>query len=260
MVRPRSIGLLLLALGIAVGFALLGQWQLDRAVQSGTVVQRTTERPVPLETIAAPQQLMTQASTGQLVTVTATFVPADYAVVENRWNRGERGYWVVGNARVQSAGGPATLAVALGWSADAASADAARLTLQRESGGNSASLLGRYLPSEAPTVPSKGAPAQSMSTMSVAALINRWTDVQPVYAGYLTASTAPAGLTAIDSPAPQQQVELNFLNLFYAAEWTLFAAIALAIWYRMMRDVYEREREDESVLVEAGNGRPRIEP
>ena len=43
MLRPRWVAMLVLALAVAAGFALLGQWQLDRAIASGVVVERPTE-------------------------------------------------------------------------------------------------------------------------------------------------------------------------------------------------------------------------
>lgn len=46
--RPRWIAALLLALGIAAGFAALGQWQIGRAVQTATpsgAVDTETARP-----------------------------------------------------------------------------------------------------------------------------------------------------------------------------------------------------------------------
>ena len=48
MVRPRWILALLGALAVAAVFALLGQWQLQSAMESGKVEERTTEVVQPL--------------------------------------------------------------------------------------------------------------------------------------------------------------------------------------------------------------------
>jgi surfeit locus 1 family protein len=53
--RPRWIVALLLALGIAAGFAALGQWQIGRAVQTGTVVIIPDEKITPLADVSTPQ-------------------------------------------------------------------------------------------------------------------------------------------------------------------------------------------------------------
>jgi hypothetical protein len=64
-----------------------------------------------------------------------------------------------------------------------------------------------------------------------------------VYGGYLVARAAAPGLDAIDSPAPSQEVSLNWLNLFYAAEWAIFAGFAVYLWYRLVKDVVEKEAQ-----------------
>ena len=54
----------------------------------------------------------------------------------------------------------------------------------------------------------------------------------------------PTGWTPIDSPPPSSEVELNWLNLFYAAEWVVFAGFAIFLWYRLVKDAWEREQEE----------------
>ena len=104
--------MLVLALAVAAGFAALSQWQLARSVATGTVVVRTTETPVPLDSIAQPQHPVTTASDGQLVTVSGTWAPQDYLLVSDRLNNGASGYWVVGHLSTSDSVG---VAVALGW-------------------------------------------------------------------------------------------------------------------------------------------------
>ncbi len=83
----------------------------------------------------------------------------------------------------------------------------------------------------------------------MAAMVNLWSEVDPggVYNGYIVANTPVAGLEKIDSPRPSQEVELNWLNLFYAAEWVIFAGFAVFLWWRLVRDVWEREQTPASV-------------
>jgi len=51
-----------------------------------------------------------------------------------------------------------------------------------------------------------------------------------------------AGLEQIDSPEPSSDVTLNWLNVFYAIEWVVFAGFALYLWYRLVRDAWERQQ------------------
>jgi surfeit locus 1 family protein len=89
--------------------------------------------------------------------------------------------------------------------------------------------------------------------------VNVWADYddRPVYFGYLTTAEPAAGLEAIASPPPEESVELNWLNIFYAVEWAVFAGFAIFLWYRLVRDAVERERDEaaEAEAVDAA-GRP----
>ena len=92
-----------------------------------------------------------------------------------------------------------------------------------------------------------------MTTVAVAQLINLWADYDdhPVYFGYVTAAEPIDGLDAISSPPPEQSVELNWLNIFYAIEWVVFAGFAVYLWYRLVRDAVERERDEAAEAAEA---------
>ena len=238
--RPRWIVALLLALAVAAGFALLSQWQLARSVSTGAVVVRPTETVSPLADVATPQQAMRTASDGQRVTVSGAFVAGDYLVLSKRYNNSVEGFWVVGHLTTD---GGAGVAVGLGWTPNKADAVAA----MRAQTGGAATVTGRYVADEAPqeTDFQNG----QLSTLSTATLVNLWPDVDPagIYNGYIVSGQPPAGLQTIDSPPPTFTVELNWLNIFYAAEWVIFAGFAIFLWWRLVRDVWERERTPASV-------------
>ena len=238
--RPRWIGALLLALAVAAAFAALGQCQLERSVEGGTVTEEQTETPVALTTIAEPQQPLRGDTIGQQVTASGEFIADDFLILSGRINHADPGFWVVGHA-VTPAG--ASLAVALGWAATAAEADAAVAALRADP--PSGDLAGRYLMSESPE--QSDFEAGERSALAVAELINLWT-VPPdgVYAGYLVLADAPAGLESIDAPPPDTGVSLNLLNVFYAIEWVVFAGFAVFLWYRLVRDAVEAEDEQEA--------------
>lgn len=248
MLRPRWVLALLAALAIAAGFALLGQWQLERAVEQSVVVERPTEQVRPFAEVALPDVPTEQAATGQRVEVAGSFVPGDTVVVEQRVNDGETGFWVVAHFEVADAA-PGGLPIALGWAPDA---DAARDAMERfddslaSAGADTVTVVGRFLPSEAPVVPDDDADPNAMRTVAVAHLINVWADYddRPVYFGYVTAAEPAPGLEAIASPPPEVETELNWLNIFYAVEWVVFAGFAIFLWYRLVRDAVERERDE----------------
>ncbi|MBX3195543.1 MAG: SURF1 family protein [Microbacteriaceae bacterium] len=229
--RPRWIAALVLALAVAGGFAALGQWQLDRSFDNAQVEDGPdTEAAVPLSSIAEPQTAVNSDQLGRRVTVSGEFVAGDYLVVLDRNNGGEQHGAVLVGHLVTDEG--ATLAVAIGW------APTAEAIVRDAAGG---SLTGRYLPSESPT--DSDVESGIRSVISVAELINLWPDAVPAYGGYLVLDDPPAGLEPIYSPPPDREVSLNALNVFYAIEWAIFAGFAFYLWYRLVRDVVEREAE-----------------
>lgn len=233
--RPRWIAALVLALTVAAGFALLSQWQLSRSVSTGTVVERPTETVLPLTEVAEPQKPVRTDADGQLVTTSGEYIDGDTIVLSDRINGGQAGYWVVAHLRTS---GGAGIAVALGWTAERD--EAASVASSFDAG--EATVTGRFVVDEAPQTSDfqNGA----LSTLSAAALVNLWPDADPagIYNGYIVAGQPAEGLTKIDSPRPVSTVELNWLNVFYAAEWVIFAGFAVFLWWRLVRDVYLRER------------------
>ena len=235
--RPRWIAALLVALGFAAGFVLLSQWQISRSVEQATVVERDTETVQALTDVAKPQRGVTTQAAGQLVRVQAQFVASDFSVLSGRANFGRDGYWLVGHAVTEDG---TSLAVAVGW----AGTEDAALAAERPTGGT---LEGRYLATEPPG--DDDFEAGQRTAMAVATLINEWED-QPsaVYGGYLVLSGATSGLDGIDAPPPSQEVVLNWLNIFYAVEWVVFAGFAVFLWWRFVRDAVEREEEERAEL------------
>jgi cytochrome oxidase assembly protein ShyY1 len=240
---PRWIGALVFAFAVAAIFGLLGQWQLSRAIESGQVVERATETIVPLESVAEPQQPVTADAAAQRVSVSGVLVPGSFTVLTGRSNSGVEGAWVMGQLVVGQAADAAapSLAVALGWAPDAQAAASVVETLP--SSDVAEPITGRYLPTEPPS--EDDFENGEHKSASVAALVNLWPDAPAsVYGGYLVVDDAPEGLDAIDSPPPTTEVTLNWLNLFYAIEWVVFAGLAFFLWYRLVKDAYERELEE----------------
>jgi surfeit locus 1 family protein len=236
--RPRWIAALVLALAVAAGFAALGQWQIGRAVQTATVVVVPDETVTPLSKVATPQKEVTDRAAGQIVSVVGRRVPGDTYVISDRVNFGVVGYWVIGHV-VASNG--ASVALALGWTKSKAAADAAADVLK--AGAPSATIVGRYQPTEPPD--QDDFEHDVVSVVSIPWLINEWKTVPTVaYGGYIVDNVAPAGLSKIQSVRPSNDVSLNWLNVFYAIEWALFAGFAVYLWYRLVKDAWEREEED----------------
>ena len=104
-----------------------------------------------------------------------------------------------------------------------------------------AQLTGRYVPSESPQ--QSDFEAGERTGIAVADLINPRQRADLVYAGYLTLRDAPAGVETIAAPPPELDAELNLLNLFYALEWVIFGGFAVYLWWRLVKDEWEKEQE-----------------
>lgn len=241
--RPRWIGALLLALGVAAAFAALGQWQLERSLESAVVDDRDTETAVALDSVAAPQEVMTTDASGRLVSVSGAWVEGDDLIVTGRLSgagasggdgsgaAGEPGDWVIRHFETE---GGASLAVAVGYGP--VGAGIPNLPV------GEAEVTGRYVPSESPQL--SDFEAGERTTIAVAELINLWNDVGPVYSGYLVLDVAPPGLETIAAPPPELPAELNLLNLFYAIEWVVFGGFAVYLWWRLVKDEQEKLAAD----------------
>ncbi|WP_137844296.1 SURF1 family cytochrome oxidase biogenesis protein [Microbacterium sp. 2FI] len=249
MVRPQWIGLLLVCLVVAGVFAWLGQWQLGRAIDTDPPPPGATEEVLPLAEVAAPGEYLSEPLVGQRVEASGSFVAEDFLIVSSRFNDGVEGYWVTGQLRLDDTATPTSVAVAIGWAETEAEALAAveRLDAAAEgSASGSQEIIGRLISDEGPVPPPKSADPQTMTRMSPAALLGRWHDVDglDVYRPYLASAEPLGGLDAISSRPPAEGSTVNWLNIFYAAEWAVFAGFAFYLWYRLAKDAWEKEIED----------------
>ncbi|WP_334149169.1 SURF1 family protein [Microbacterium sp.] len=242
MLRGRWIGVLLLCLVVAGVFAWLGQWQLERAIDTDPPPAGVTEQVQPLDGTLEPGVYLPEPLVGQRVETEGSWIPGDFLVVSNRFNGGVEGYWVTGQLRVAER---TSIAVAVGWAPDRESADAAAAELEADADGSTVAITGRIISDEGPSVPPRTEPDR-MDRMSPATLLSRWHDTEQldVYRPYLASTTASAGLVDIDSPAPDEISPVNWLNVFYAVEWAIFAGFAFYLWYRLAKDAWEREVEE----------------
>lgn len=234
-------------------FVLLSQWQFGRSTQPEVTVSATTEESKALTTVLQPGNFFPGSVADQVVTATGSYDPQKQVLVPGRLHDGATGYWIVSALAVKDApvltGAGATpqtwIPVARGWVADPADASAPP--------SGTIELTGRLLPSEAPLPGTDAGPGRA-SAVSVAELINIW-EVSS-YPGFVAASSETSGGSDVSASAaggavvplnigPQPPAgKVNWLNLFYAAEWVVFAGFALFIWWRLVKDDYRRGLED----------------
>jgi len=242
--RPRWIALLLLALVLAAVFAFLGKWQLERSIENGKPLPATTETRHVLSDVSKPERGVGDSLAGQKVTVTGRFVEGDTTVLTGRSGGGK--YQTVGHMVDTTTG--ASLPVVIGWSDQKAAAVAGGDGL---ADGATVTVQGRYYPSESPDQDSFQ--QNEYSAVAPARFVNTWKAFDDrMYGGYVVAdgTTAKAAdLSTVADRAPTRDVQFDWLNLFYAVEWVVFAGFAVFLWWRFVKDAWERENEDEEVML-----------
>lgn len=250
--QPKWIGILALALVLATVFVVLSAWQFSQSSTEPVPTEEITETPLPLTEVHQPGQAMTVAEADRIVDLSGEFLPDTQVLVEERLQDGETGYWVVAAFRDDDAPGDNIIPVVSGWVADAEDADDLSAGVQLE-------IQGRLMPPEAPGPDQRGTTAdgtQIFPSLSPAELINVWDE--PGYSGFVVAfdtldsSGAEVGAASSDSAlepvviGPQPEASgINWLNLFYGVEWTVFAGFAFYLWWRLVRDAHEKELEEE---------------
>nr|WP_243753105.1 SURF1 family protein [Paenarthrobacter sp. MSM-2-10-13] len=249
--KPRWIAGLIFALLLSGVFVLLSQWQLSRSAQHEPPAPSSIEEVKPLVDVLQPGQFFPGSVSDQMVTATGTYDPSKQVLVEGRLYNNQKGFWIVSAFAVNDAptlkgagASPKTwIPVARGWVADAAQAGPPP--------SGTITVTGRLIPSEAP-LPNVDAGPDRASAVSTAELINKW-EVSS-YQGFIAATTEVAGgaqiplgddVKALNIPPQPPAEQVNWLNLFYAVEWVVFAGFSIFIWWRLVKDDYRRDLEED---------------
>ncbi|MGA8788937.1 MAG: SURF1 family protein [Paenarthrobacter sp.] len=263
--KPRWIAGLVFALLLSGVFVLLSQWQLSRSAQHEPPAPSSIEEAKPLVDVLKPGQFFPGSVSDQMVTATGSYDPGKQVLVEGRLYNNQKGFWIVSAFAVNNAptltgvaASPQTwIPVARGWVADAAQAGPPPSGI--------ITLTGRLIPSEAP-VPNVDAGPGRASAVSAAELINMW-EVSS-YPGFVAATsevsggvTIPLGddVKALNIPPQPPAEQVNWLNLFYAVEWVVFAGFSIFIWWRLVKDDYRRDLEEDDDEDEYGED-DQVEP
>ena len=232
VLRPAPLALLALALAIATACALLGQWQVERSRASA--VRPALETVVPLTDVLEPATTFTGDVDGQLVRAEGTFTGGEQVLVDGRLQDGTPGRWVVAPLAVAGGGEPALLPVVRGWVPEGTDLAAAAALVPPT---GAVAVTGRLIAGEPPQgVPPAGGAIPVLAALSPTDLVNVW-DAR-LYTGFVIAEepAAQAPLQPVVSSAPTTGTDWR--NISYALQWWLFAAFAVVIWWRTVRDRY----------------------
>lgn len=221
-VRPKYIAGFLISLLAAAAFSLLGQWQLDRSITKD----------------------QTAAEIQKVVTVETMLDTSNVYIVHGRLQNNREVFWLIANSTLED-GRSLTLAIA--QSDSLLKVEAARFELKNSPVAQAfLPVKGYWLPTEAPLEIDRNKP-YLLNSVSTAQLINLYSPEKPLssYTDFLVAegfadSLSPqlGEIDAVLEPA----AAINWLSVFYAAEWVLFAGFALFLWGRTVKDAVDAER------------------
>ncbi len=244
--KPRWILSLIFALVLASVFVVLSQWQFSQSEGDAPPPSSRTETVKPLTKTFKPGEPLYKPDADQRVSIDGSFLAGTQLLIPGRLQDEREGYWVINAFHVASApetaGETPVIPVVRGWIADEGAAPP-----DPESG--TATVVGRLLPTEAPIAGPM--PDGQVASLSVAQLVNLWD--APSYSGFVTASEisyqgepaeAPSGVERVLVDPQPQETPLNWLNIFYAIEWFVFAGFACFLWWRLVADDYRRQQED----------------
>ncbi len=232
--RPKWVGLLALAVVLAIGCIIAGRWQWSVAhdVARADAVREVQDNPVqPLESVVKPHEGFPDDGSGQRVTTRGEYA-GDQVLVVDRLLDGDEGRWVVDRFVVEESG--ANLAVVRGWIPEGETPP--------EAPDGTIELLGSLAPKEAPD--EGGLPEGQMTSVDIAQLVNTWPgEIYNGFAFVMEEDGAPQAPGLERVPPPLPDTSLNFRNLMYAVQWWVFAAFPLWMWTKMVRQAARRDDE-----------------
>ncbi|MCG7322937.1 SURF1 family protein [Arsenicicoccus bolidensis] len=227
--KPRWLGLLALVVLVVIAFTRLGLWQLDVSKDQGAkkALAEAQARPAaPLSQVVRPHAPFEGVMSNRRVEVTGAYDPSGQFLVPGRLLEGRTGYWVV--TPLDETATRARVAVVRGFVIRPSDAPAAPTT--------TVTVTGTLAPGESPS--DAAVPAGQLGSIDLAVLVNRWP--QDLYNAFVLAGAERPDLgagTALQRiPPPQPESQLNWRNFAYALQWWVFAAFAVYMWWRMVRD------------------------
>lgn len=263
---PRWILGLLLVLSLASGFVLLSSWQLNASTLGQVREDPLKEQVRPYQDLLQAASPLDASEVDSMLQVTGNYQAGSSYLVAGKRQGEQEGYWVVSlftpsdshKVTTSLGEGPRGLAVVRGWTEEP--------LIPAEPQGE-VTLAGRLVGNEAPasfqslTEEDRGwerilpsVASFQLTNIWNAALFNGIILTQAETTGQLTLTpegnlAADSQLLATDSSLEKvtsRQVTdetVDWLNIFYALEWLIFAAFALYLWWRLLKDAAEKEAD-----------------
>ncbi|MEU8271442.1 SURF1 family protein [Sphaerisporangium sp. NPDC049002] len=240
---PRLVGLHLVTIGVLISFTFLGRWQLGVFEESGRPHAVVDPAPIALSTLVEAGRRVPAPAISRRVTAQGTFEASRQLLVAEREPTVESGggvskdggYWLLTPLKLADG---TLVPVVRGWVASPS--DPATAVP-----GGTVSVSGRLQPSEPTDFARRRTsplPAGQVATVSTSELINIWHGAR-LHDGFVVATAPMAPVTRlVDVPPPTEGGGFTWRNLAYAAQWWIFAAFAVFMWFHFVRDAVRAGR------------------
>lgn len=233
---PRWLGLLAVVAAVCVGFGWLGAWQLSVAQHdavAGIQAQRDALVEAPLQEVLAPHSAFTEQAAGHPVIVEGTYDGAQQFLVPDRVLEGEPGFWVVTPLLVD--GEESVIEVMRGFVTTPDLVDVPPT--------QPVTVRGELAPGESPYLGGDPLPDGQRGTIDLSLLANE--RPEQFYNAFIFATSESPQLTSATVelvPPPVLTVgDIDWRNLGYAMQWWVFAAFAVFMYVKMLRDAAQNQ-------------------
>ena len=249
------MGSLLLVLVLVTCFVGLSAWQVDRAQHKNDVTDSAgVDELKDFNDVMDAQAPMPGILADQRVSLSGHWIPDAQVVIPGRVQDGDSGYWVVtmfapdgahlGEGVKVANAEKKTIAIPIvrGFTTDEDTA------MNSEARDGQVELTARIGPIEGP-VEGNDLPDGQVHTVSTSQIINLFPDLL-TYSGFLIPETADGaaasvgtdGLEQVPTTTTRDEGGFDLQSAVYALEWIIFAAMALYMWFQLLRDDYVRSR------------------
>ena len=249
------MGSLLLVLVLVTCFVGLSAWQVDRAQHKNDVTDSAgVDELKDFNDVMDAQAPMPGILADQRVSLSGHWIPDAQVVIPGRVQDGDSGYWVVtmfapdgahlGEGVKVADAEKKTIAIPVvrGFTTDEDTA------MNSEARDGQVELTARIGPIEGP-VEGNDLPDGQVHTVSTSQIINMFPDLL-TYSGFLIPETADGaaasvgtdGLEQVPTTTTRDEGGFDLQSAVYALEWIIFAAMALYMWFQLLRDDYVRRR------------------
>lgn len=236
-------------------FVGLSAWQVNRAQYKNAVEESSqVDELKDFNDVMDAQAPMPGILADQRVSLSGQWIPDAQVVIPGRVQDGESGYWVVtmfapdgghlGEGVKAANADEKTIAIPVvrGFTADEDTA------MDSRAKDGQVDLTARIGPIEGP-VPGNDLPEGQVHTVSTSQIINLFPDLL-TYSGFLipekatgaAASVGTDGLAQVPSTTTRDKGGFDLQSAVYAVEWIIFAAMALYMWFQLLRDAYVKSR------------------